>query len=146
MGRITSQQRTLGKHNSSLPHSLRSKLHLAVVKQSSGGSDCQRQSVCRRHKTQQFQLSLPTRYCSIRNAEIAASCGLHPPRLLPQSRLPRTLCPVNTLIRTRFADAICCQGRGGLFSALRRTLKCRPALLRPLWLGLGFVARSYRGW
>ncbi|QDT51401.1 hypothetical protein Pan258_54900 [Symmachiella dynata] len=51
-------------------------------KQSSGGSDCPRQSVCRRHKTQQFQLSLPMRLCLFRSAQTAASCGLCPPRLL----------------------------------------------------------------
>ncbi|WP_339912261.1 hypothetical protein, partial [Symmachiella dynata] len=59
-----------------------------VVKQSSGGSDCQRQSVCHRHKTQQFQISPPMKFCSYMSTEIAASCGLRPPRCLRHRGYP----------------------------------------------------------
>ncbi len=64
------------------------RLPFTVGKKSSGGSDCQRQSVCRRHKRQQFQLSSSARVCLFMKAEIAASCGLRPPRCLRHRGYP----------------------------------------------------------
>ncbi len=63
------------------------KLHLYKGNQSSGGSDCQRQSVCR-NKKQQFQLSLPMRLCSFQSRGNCGFVRAYRPDCWAQSRLP----------------------------------------------------------
>ena len=78
-----------------LPLTYWDKLRFSLGRQASGGSDCQRQSVCRRHKTQQFQFSAPISFTCFRARELRLRAGCARPDCCRNRGYPE-LYPIRT--------------------------------------------------